>query len=146
MLQIVVSCLQLYLMTMDKARTHLYYWCHLWWLSYDNCKILIVRANVFTQDKELFPPKFKFKIGLKWKKRRFLIETYRKLSTMERLLNGKAEYDRPPWSQVFRSAAFMFTIYIFLFYKTSYFNKEVNSSEPSPSVRVPCSIHLLRHI
>jgi hypothetical protein len=36
-----------------------------------------------------------------------------------------------------RSAAFDFENIIYLFYKTSYPNEEVNSAEPSPSVSIP---------
>jgi len=35
-------------------------------------------------------------------------------------------------------SCFSYWNYIFLFYKTTYLNEEVNCSEPSPSVRVPC--------
>ncbi len=34
---------------------------------------------------------------------------------------------------------FIFKILFFHFYKTSYLNEEVNSTEPSPSVSIPCS-------
>jgi hypothetical protein len=35
---------------------------------------------------------------------------------------------------------------IFLFYKTRYHNEEVNSIEPSPSVRVPCLLQGVENI
>jgi hypothetical protein len=37
---------------------------------------------------------------------------------------------------------FLYSNRIFLFYKASYLNKEVNCTEPSPSVRFPCKLAL----
>ncbi len=44
----------------------------------------------------------------------------------ESLLKGKGQYRWPPCTCQFRLAAFKTKIFIFLFYTTSYLNKEVN--------------------
>ncbi len=54
--------------------------------------------------------------------------------TRKALLNGKAKYDGPPCTKKFRSATFYFKNIIYLCYEASYCNKEVNCTEPSPSV------------
>jgi hypothetical protein len=53
-------------------------------------------------------------------------------------MKGKAQYSRPPSSNQFRSAPFKSENIFYLSYKTSYLNKEVNCTEPSPLVNVPC--------
>ena len=45
----------------------------------------------------------------------------------------------PPCTNKFRSAAFTIESIIYLCYKTTYFNEEVNCTEPPPSVNVPWS-------
>ncbi len=56
----------------------------------------------------------------------------------EPLLKGKALYSRPPCTNKFRTATFDKGNIVLFFNKTSYPNEEVNRTEPSPSVRVPC--------
>ncbi len=56
----------------------------------------------------------------------------------ETLLKGKAQYSWPPWHSQFISGAFDFENIIYFLYETRYFNEEVNCTEPSPSVSVPC--------
>jgi hypothetical protein len=56
--------------------------------------------------------------------------------TRESLLNGNDQYNLPPCTKNFRTAALK-TITIFLFYKTTYLNEEVNCTEFSNSVRIP---------
>jgi hypothetical protein len=51
---------------------------------------------------------------------------------MEPLLNGKAKYHLPPCINLFSVDTS-----IYVFYKTSYLNEEVNRTEPSPLVSVP---------
>ncbi len=57
----------------------------------------------------------------------------------EVLLKGKAQYSWPPCINQFRSAPFYIENIINLFYKTSYLNKEVNCTEPSPLISIPWS-------
>ncbi len=45
---------------------------------------------------------------------------------------------QPTCANKFRIAVFDIKNIIYLFYKTSYLNEEVNRTEPSPSVRLPC--------
>jgi hypothetical protein len=54
----------------------------------------------------------------------------------EFLNKGKDQYSWPPSTFQFRSAAFHTETTFFN--KTTYLNKEVNCTEPSPSVKVPC--------
>jgi hypothetical protein len=58
--------------------------------------------------------------------------------TKETLLKGKAQYTWPPCANLLTSAPFYIENMINIFNKTSYLNEEVNCSEPSPSVSVPC--------
>ncbi len=58
--------------------------------------------------------------------------------TRESLLKGKDQYGWPPCTNYLRSAAFNTEKSIFLYYKISYLNEEVNRTEPSFSERVPC--------
>ncbi len=55
----------------------------------------------------------------------------------ESSLIGKAQYIWPPCTNQFRSAVFDITSMIFFFYE-DYLNEEVNCTESSPSVSVPC--------
>jgi hypothetical protein len=55
----------------------------------------------------------------------------------EVLLKRKAQYSWPPHTNLFRSAPF-YIENILYFFTQSYNNKEVNCTEPSPSLRVPC--------
>ncbi len=55
----------------------------------------------------------------------------------EPLLKGKAQYNSPPCSVLFQSAAF-YTEFFCCSTKTSYHSMEVNCTGPFPSVRVPC--------
>ncbi len=48
------------------------------------------------------------------------------------LLKGKDQYNWPPCTNKFRSTAFYSENIIYLFYKTSYLNEEVNCTEPFP--------------
>jgi hypothetical protein len=61
----------------------------------------------------------------------------------EVLLKGKAQYGWPPCTNQSISAPFYIENIINLFYKTSYFNEEVNSTEPSPLVSIPWSTHTI---
>ncbi len=64
---------------------------------------------------------------------------------MEVLLKGKAQYGWPPCTNEFRSAPFYIESIIYLFNETTYFNEEVNCTEPLPSVSIPCpNINLLQ--
>jgi hypothetical protein len=63
--------------------------------------------------------------------------------TWEKLLKGKDQYDWPPYTNQFISTAFYSENILVLFYKTSCLNKEINRTEPSPSVRVPCFVSSL---
>ncbi len=56
----------------------------------------------------------------------------------EPLQKGKAKYGWSPSTNQFESAHFYIESIIYLFNKTSYHNEEVNCTEPSPSVSVPC--------
>ncbi len=58
------------------------------------------------------------------------------------LTEGKAQYGQPPFTNKLRSAAFCIENIIYLCYKTSYLNVEVNCTEPSPSVSIPCHLIL----
>ncbi len=62
-------------------------------------------------------------------------------SGREFLLKGKDQYGWPPWTSSdrrwFRSAASNTDLFFF-FLKTSSLDEEVNRTEPSPLVRVPC--------
>ncbi len=55
----------------------------------------------------------------------------------EVLLKGKAQYRLPPCTSQVRSASFNIESTIYLFYKTSSTNEEVNCTEPSPLVSIP---------
>ncbi len=55
----------------------------------------------------------------------------------EVLLKGKDQYGWPPCTNQFRSATLYIENIINLFYKTSYLNKKVNSTEPSPLLGIP---------
>jgi hypothetical protein len=58
--------------------------------------------------------------------------------TKEPLLKGKAQYNRPPCTNWFRSAAFDIANIIHFFTITSYLNEEeANRTEPFPFVSVP---------
>ncbi len=57
----------------------------------------------------------------------------------EVLLKGMAQYGWPACTNQFRSAPFYIEKIINLFYKTSYFNEEVNCTEPPPLVSIPWS-------
>jgi hypothetical protein len=56
----------------------------------------------------------------------------------EVLLRGKTQYSRPPYTNYVRSASFCIKDITYVFYITNYLNKEVNCSEPSSSVSIPC--------
>ncbi len=58
--------------------------------------------------------------------------------TREVFQKGKAQYGRPPCTNQYRSGPFYIENIIDLFYKTSYFNEEVNCTEPSPLDSIPC--------
>jgi hypothetical protein len=51
----------------------------------------------------------------------------------ELLLKGKALYNWPPCINLCRSATFYTDTIIFIFYKTTYLNEEVNCTEPLPT-------------
>jgi hypothetical protein len=53
------------------------------------------------------------------------------------LTEGKDQYNEPPSTNYFRSAAFCNDL--FSFNKTNYLKKEFNRTVPYPLVRVPCS-------
>jgi hypothetical protein len=57
--------------------------------------------------------------------------------TRDSFVKGKDQYDRPPCTDLLRTTAFNTENIIFLFYKTSYLDKEVKCTEPSLSVKVP---------
>ncbi len=58
--------------------------------------------------------------------------------TREALLKGRNKYFWPPSTNYFRSVAFYFKDNIYLCYKTSYFDKEVNCTVSFLSVGAPC--------
>ncbi len=60
----------------------------------------------------------------------------------ENLLKGKDQYSWPPCTNLFRSVPFYIENIINIFNKTSNLNEEVNCTEPSPSVSIPCPIGL----
>jgi len=60
--------------------------------------------------------------------------------TREPLMKGKAQYSWPPCTNLLRLAPFYIENIIYICYKTSYLNEEVNGTEPSPSVSVPCFV------
>ncbi len=59
---------------------------------------------------------------------------------MEILLKGKARYSSPPCTDWFRSAAFDIENIIYFFTKPATLTKEVNCTEPYPSVSLPVII------
>ncbi len=61
-----------------------------------------------------------------------------KCLSREPLLKGKTQYSLTPCTDKFRWAAFDIATINLLFYNTRYLNEEVNCTEPSPSVSVPC--------
>ncbi len=60
------------------------------------------------------------------------------LCTREVLFKGMAQYRWPPSTNLLRTAPFLIDNIIYLCYKTSYLNEEVNCTDPSPSVSIPC--------
>jgi hypothetical protein len=54
----------------------------------------------------------------------------------EVLLNGKAQYSWPPSTKYFTSDPFHIENIIYVFYKTSYLNEEVNCTELFSSVSI----------
>ncbi len=64
----------------------------------------------------------------------------------ESSLKGKTQYNWPPCTNQFRSAALVLQTLLTFFYKTSYLHEEVNCTESFPTVSVPWfsiqSIHL----
>ncbi len=56
----------------------------------------------------------------------------------ENFMKGKAQYSSPPCTNLFRSAPFYIEIIIYIFIKTSWLNEEVNRTEPSLSISIPC--------
>jgi len=61
-----------------------------------------------------------------------------KPKTREALLKGKVLYSWPICTNLFRSAPFYIENIIYILNKTSYLNEEVNCTEPSTSVSIPC--------
>ncbi len=57
------------------------------------------------------------------------------------LTEGENQYNWPPRTFKFRSAAFNNENFFCFFLQNKLLNKEVNRTEPSPSVRVPCQEH-----
>ncbi len=57
----------------------------------------------------------------------------------EVFVRDKAQYHWPPCANWFISAPSCTENSIYLFYKTSYLNEEVNCTEPSTSVSIPCN-------
>jgi len=55
----------------------------------------------------------------------------------EPLIKGRAEHSWSPCANKFKSVHFHTDYFIYLCYKTSYLNEEVNCTEPYPSVGVP---------
>jgi hypothetical protein len=82
----------------------------------------------FPQSLNLFGLCVLFQTNVPWKVNRL---------SREYLLKGKDQYNWPPCTNQFRLPTLSKEIYFFIFYKTRYLNKEVNCTEPSPSVRVP---------
>ncbi len=64
----------------------------------------------------------------------YLVDFLTIYPTREALLKGKAQYSWPPCPNWFVSAYFYIENIIYLFYKTSYPNEEVNGTEHSVSV------------
>ncbi len=64
----------------------------------------------------------------------------------EPLLKGKAQYSWAPCTNKFRSGGFHIENIIYLWYKTSYLNEEVNCIEPSPSARVPGHLYYFLNV
>ncbi len=58
--------------------------------------------------------------------------------TREALPKGKAQYSWPPGTNRHESVHFCTEDIIYYLYLTTYPNEEVNCTEPSPLVSVPC--------
>jgi hypothetical protein len=58
----------------------------------------------------------------------------------EALLKGMAHYGSPPCTNYLRVTAFDIEVFILLCYETIYLKEEVNCTEPSRSVSVPCKV------
>jgi hypothetical protein len=67
----------------------------------------------------------------------YLAKDYRvSKGTREHQLKGEVQYSWSPCTNRFRSSDFEIASMVY-FYKASYFNEEVNRTEPSPLVSVP---------
>ncbi len=120
-----------------------------WWsIYYFPFSLLSLSSTSLIRSSELLKSKVFYNITISWIRRCYNIfgiinACYNKLGhfdsySREFLLKGMAQYSSPPCTNQFRLTIFNTDIIFSLFITTSYLNEEVNCTEPSTSMRVPC--------